>query len=144
MSAVLSDSDLDELADRVLLRLRLRPKTLERLRRESALRSFMQSRVAQIACAMRDAIEAEAGLPSGAIIGSHQDRATIQARHAAVLAIHEELTGLSMPQIGAIIGGRDHTTILHSLRRARKLRTAGEIGWLLTTARKAKAKMEAA
>jgi chromosomal replication initiation ATPase DnaA len=49
------------------------------------------------------------------IIGRSHVASICQARHeiAALLAQH---TGLSTPQIGRLMGGRDHTTILNSLK----------------------------
>lgn len=44
-----------------------------------------------------------------------------EARHEAVLRAHE--TGkYSLSQIGRAFGGRDHTTILNSIKRGRELR----------------------
>jgi chromosomal replication initiator protein len=36
----------------------------------------------------------------------------------------KELTQLSLPEIGANFGGRDHTTILHGCRQIAKLKDA--------------------
>jgi chromosomal replication initiator protein len=41
----------------------------------------------------------------------------LKARHVAIL-LTRELTDLSLPEIGRAFGGRDHSTILNSLRRA--------------------------
>lgn len=38
------------------------------------------------------------------------------ARQAAMCAVRE-VTGKSLPEIGRMFGGRDHTTVLHSLRK---------------------------
>lgn len=42
-----------------------------------------------------------------------------QARHL-VWALAYDLTALSLPKIGRISGGRDHTTILHGIEQGRK------------------------
>jgi chromosomal replication initiator protein len=36
----------------------------------------------------------------------------------AFCALAKEFTSLSYPQIGMMLGNRDHTTILHAVRRA--------------------------
>ena len=40
--------------------------------------------------------------------------------------ILKELTGLSLPQIGRAMGGRDHTTIIHAVRKVGGLLEAGD------------------
>ena len=45
-----------------------------------------------------------------------RDRNTATARHVAVY-LTREMTSLSLPQIGGLYGGRDHTTILNSIER---------------------------
>lgn len=43
-------------------------------------------------------------------------RSIVQARHIAMY-LCRTLTDLSLPQIGSLFGGRDHTTVLHSIRK---------------------------
>ena len=45
-----------------------------------------------------------------------RDRNTATARHVAIY-LTREMTPLSLPQIGALYGGRDHTTVLNSIER---------------------------
>jgi len=40
----------------------------------------------------------------------------VLARHEAMWEIRRQRPGLSLPQIGRLFGGRDHTTILHGIR----------------------------
>jgi hypothetical protein len=47
--------------------------------------------------------------------------AVMQARFECCWRAREE-TGLSLPQIGQMLGGRDHTTILHSVRMYQRYR----------------------
>ncbi len=49
-----------------------------------------------------------------------------QARHAAAYLLHEFLE-LPFKEIGALLGGRDHSTIIHSYRTARTLVETDEI-----------------
>jgi chromosomal replication initiator protein len=50
------------------------------------------------------------------IVGPSRSAAAVGARQAAIY-LTRELTDLSLPQIGRIFGGRDHSTILSSIRR---------------------------
>ena len=38
------------------------------------------------------------------------------------MALAKELTNHSLPEIGAMFGGRDHTTVLHACRKVQALR----------------------
>lgn len=51
------------------------------------------------------------------IFSHRRDRKTMAARHDAIRAVAEARPDMSLPQIGRVFGGRDHTTILHSLRK---------------------------
>ena len=50
-------------------------------------------------------------------------RAVARPRQVA-MALAKELTVLSLPEIGACFGGRDHTTVLHACRQINRLRDA--------------------
>jgi chromosomal replication initiator protein len=56
------------------------------------------------------------GISRAELIGSSRESTTLRARQVAIL-LTREATGLSLPQIGRVYGGRDHSTILNSLRR---------------------------
>lgn len=47
-------------------------------------------------------------------------RALVTARQIAMY-LCRELTDLSLPKIGALFGGRDHTTVMHADRKIRNL-----------------------
>jgi chromosomal replication initiator protein len=47
-------------------------------------------------------------------------RGLVTARHVAIY-LCRSLTDLSLPQIGELFGGRDHTTVLHSLKKIESL-----------------------
>ena len=57
------------------------------------------------------------------ITGSSRRRSVVEARHAAMLALRE--MGLNLQDIGAFIGGRDHTTVIHGIKQARINRQKG-------------------
>jgi hypothetical protein len=41
----------------------------------------------------------------------------VEARHACFYAVSAERPDMSLPEIGRRLGGRDHTTVLHGIRR---------------------------
>lgn len=56
------------------------------------------------------------------VIGASRNSAIVEARHTCVYAVHIARPDLSLPQIGKLFGGRDHTSILHCIRKmARKM-----------------------
>jgi hypothetical protein len=60
------------------------------------------------------------GFAPGELTGNGRTDAVVRARHAATLAV-KEITGMSFARIGRELG-RDHTTIMHAVRRARERR----------------------
>ena len=57
------------------------------------------------------------GLPPSALTGPRRDKEASSARQMSMLLLHT-LLGVSPEAIGALLGGRDRTTILYGLRRA--------------------------
>ncbi|HEX8689183.1 MAG TPA: chromosomal replication initiator protein DnaA [Solirubrobacterales bacterium] len=51
------------------------------------------------------------------LVGSGRGAQALRARQTAIL-LTREMTDLSLPQIGRLYGGRDHSTVLNALRRA--------------------------
>ncbi|MBB3144903.1 chromosomal replication initiation ATPase DnaA [Phyllobacterium trifolii] len=51
------------------------------------------------------------------IKGDSRFRNIIAARYDAIVDLHHKRPELSLPEMGRIMGGRDHTTILHALRK---------------------------
>jgi chromosomal replication initiator protein len=51
------------------------------------------------------------------LVGTTRAAAPVRARQIAIY-LTRELTDLSLPQIGRLYGGRDHSTVLNSIRRA--------------------------
>ena len=59
-----------------------------------------------------------------------------ELRFAAFLALHEH--GMSSPQIGRLFGGRDHSSVLHGIGRARALASVDpDFVWLVDALRAA-------
>jgi chromosomal replication initiator protein len=57
------------------------------------------------------------GISPAELVGSSRAATPLRARQVAIL-LTREATDLSLPQIGRLYGGRDHSTVLNSLRRA--------------------------
>jgi chromosomal replication initiator protein len=56
------------------------------------------------------------GISRAELVGSSRAATPLRARQVAIF-LTRELTALSLPQIGRLYGGRDHSTVLNSLRR---------------------------
>jgi len=56
------------------------------------------------------------------ILGSKRNKEIVLARQVAMLLCREEL-GLSYPALGRLFGGKDHTTVLHSIKKIKQLQT---------------------
>jgi chromosomal replication initiator protein len=56
------------------------------------------------------------GISRAELVGSSRAAVPLRARQVAIF-LTRDLTDLSLPQIGRLYGGRDHTTVLNSLRR---------------------------
>jgi chromosomal replication initiator protein len=56
------------------------------------------------------------GVSRAELVGTSRAATPLLARQVAML-LTRELTSLSLPQIGRLYGGRDHSTVLNSLRR---------------------------
>ena len=56
------------------------------------------------------------GISRTELVGSSRAATPLRARQVAIF-LTRDLTDLSLPQIGRLYGGRDHTTVLNSLRR---------------------------
>jgi chromosomal replication initiator protein len=51
-----------------------------------------------------------------ALCGQSRSKELVKSRHIAMF-LAREMAGASLPQIGAAMGGRDHTTILHGVNK---------------------------
>src|SRR5699024_10797747 len=60
------------------------------------------------------------GVEGAEIVGRSRARPALRARQAAALIARERLD-LSLPEIGAKLGGRDHSTVHNALRKAEEL-----------------------
>src|SRR5256714_661912 len=55
------------------------------------------------------------------LLSQRRSRSVARPRQVA-MALAKELTSHSLPEIGATLGGRDHTTLLHALQRIKEMR----------------------
>ncbi|HMT04370.1 MAG TPA: chromosomal replication initiator protein DnaA [Solirubrobacterales bacterium] len=65
---------------------------------------------------IRSTVSSHFGIDEALIQSPKRDRNTATARHVAIYLTREN-TPLSLPQIGQLYGGRDHTTVLNSIER---------------------------
>lgn len=66
----------------------------------------------------------EFGVPAAVITGINRSRRVVAVRHEAIYRARMERPDLSLPQIGKAFGGRDHTTILHAIKKIERQRRA--------------------
>jgi chromosomal replication initiator protein len=76
-----------------------------RVRKPQAMPDLIQDEIAQSFQVSRESI-----------VGPSRSAIAVGARQAAIY-LTREMTDLSLPQIGRIFGGRDHSTVLSSIRR---------------------------
>jgi len=63
------------------------------------------------------------GISRAELVGPTRAATPLRARQIAILLTREK-TDLSLPQIGRLYGGRDHSTVLNALRRAEAMLSA--------------------
>ena len=65
---------------------------------------------------IQQAVAESFGLSRQELIGPSRAATPLKARQVAIL-LTREMTDLSLPQIGRLYGGRDHSTVLNAIRR---------------------------
>lgn len=60
------------------------------------------------------------GVSVNDVVSARRTKDVVNPRHVAMF-LCKELTPYSLPAIGRAFGGRDHTTVLHALRRINRL-----------------------
>lgn len=66
------------------------------------------------------------GLTVEELCSEKRTRRYARARWVAIIVIRELCPHMSLPHIGRLLGGRDHTTILHGLRHGLALREVND------------------
>lgn len=67
------------------------------------------------------------GLTKTELLSARRMRTLVVARHEAMYRMSKE-TSMSLPMIGRRLGGRDHTTVLHGIRKYTAKLSAGSNG----------------
>jgi chromosomal replication initiator protein len=83
---------------------------------ETALGNLLPQHNKLTADQIIEAVARHFGVEITALQGHSRSRAIARPRQVAMYLIREE-TGESLPQIGAMLGGRDHTTVLYGCER---------------------------
>ena len=87
---------------------------------ETALSNLLPQRSNLTPDQIVEAVGLHFGVGANALRGRSRSRSIARPRQVAMYLIREE-TGTSLPQIGAVLGGRDHTTILYGCERITEL-----------------------
>ncbi len=66
---------------------------------------------------IQEQVSTSFGISRAELVGTTRAATPLRARQVAIY-LTRELTDLSLPQIGRLYGGRDHSTVLNSIRRA--------------------------
>ena len=84
---------------------------------ETALKEIIDSRKIKIITAemIMQSVSDYYNVTLGEMIGPTRKREITIPRQVAIY-LTREMTGMSLPQIGSVFGGRDHTTIMHSCK----------------------------
>lgn len=71
-------------------------------------------------------VSEDTGVSLNAMFSPRRNHRLVRVRQLAMW-LSSELTEASLPEMGRRIGGRDHTTILHGIRKMQSLIDAGEL-----------------
>lgn len=66
-------------------------------------------------------VAAHFAVPPAELAGTSRKREIVLARQAAMYLCRQKL-GLSYPELGRLFGGRDHATVIHSIKKIEQLR----------------------
>jgi chromosomal replication initiator protein len=108
--------ELEGALNRVLATSRLSHQSLTLEVVEAALDNLLPQHRKLVPDQIIDEVARHFGIEVNALRGRNRSRAVARPRQIAMYLIREE-TGESLPRIGALLGGRDHTTVLHGCER---------------------------
>jgi chromosomal replication initiator protein len=110
--------ELEGALNRVLAMSRLTGLPLEKQVAEKALADLLPNRPEVSAIDIIQAVASFFNVSPEELRGTRRTRSIAQPRQIAMYLMREE-TDASLPQIGAELGGRDHTTVLYGYERVR-------------------------
>lgn len=67
-----------------------------------------------------DALRSFPGINYAQVVGPGRSFPVVDARHTCIYVVHKARLDLSLPQLGVVFGGRDHTTILYAIDKMEK------------------------
>jgi chromosomal replication initiator protein len=108
--------ELEGALNRVVALSRLTHQPLTDELAETALSELMPQRSKLTEEQILETVADHFGVERTAFEGPSRSRAIARPRQVAMYLLREE-TGASLPQIGALLGGRDHTTVLYGCER---------------------------
>ena len=108
--------ELEGALNRVVALSRLTHQPLTPEIAETALNNLLPQRSKLTTDQIIEAVGHHFGVEVAALRGRSRSQAIARPRQIAMYLIREE-TGASLPQIGAALGGRDHTTVLYGCER---------------------------
>ncbi|MFL7794857.1 MAG: chromosomal replication initiator protein DnaA [Anaerolineae bacterium] len=108
--------ELEGALNRVVALSRLTHQPLTADLAEAALSELQPRRGRLTETQILDAVANHFGVERAAFEGKSRSKAIARPRQVAMYLLREE-TGASLPQIGALLGGRDHTTVLYGCER---------------------------
>jgi len=108
--------ELEGALNRVVALSRLTGQPLTAEVAETALGELMPRRSRLSEEQILDAVADHFGVERAAFEGKSRSRSIARPRQVAMYLLREE-TGASLPRIGAMLGGRDHTTVLYGCER---------------------------
>ena len=68
----------------------------------------------------KNLLSASTGVSLESMVGNRRFRPMAYARQLAMFRLHRLRQDLSLPAIGRHLGGKDHTTVLHAVRKAER------------------------
>ena len=92
---------------------------------EAALTDFSQSNPTITPDRILAVVAEDCDVPEDQLLGRSRRQEIALARQMAMYLMREE-TKASLPQIGTVLGGRDHTTVMHGCAKIAELLDADE------------------
>jgi hypothetical protein len=80
---------------------------------------------AELARRIVDEVATKHGFTPEELFARRRQNALVVARHEVMWRLKREATAWSLPQIGRYLGGMDHTSVLHGVRRHQERLDAG-------------------